>query len=123
LANITSTPSIVSPTGAPYGYYVATYGPMANGDVGIPVPMDTTNYSDISAQVTGTFGTGGSVAIEGSNDKVNWAALRDPSHTTIAITSAAIQAVLENTIQVRPHVTAGDGNTSLTVTLMYRRTY
>lgn len=89
---------------------------MANGDTGAAVRYP--KHNDKSIQVTGTFGTGGSVAVEGSNDETNFAALRSPDSSTIAITSAGVRAVLENTVQVRPHVTAGDGTTALIVTML-----
>ncbi len=102
--------------------WLVTWGPMANGDVGDPVQLP--EFADKSVHVTGTFGTGGSVAIEGDNEKApgtaaNFVALHDPSGTTIAITAAACKAVLENTVSVRPHVTAGDGTTALTVRMLF----
>lgn len=103
--------------------WLVTWGPLANGDVGDPVQMP--EFADKSVQVTGTFGTGGSVAVEGDNEPytsytaANFVALRDPSSTTIAITAAGAKAVLENTVLVRPHVTAGDGTTSLTVRMLF----
>lgn len=99
---------------------VLTFTPMVNGDVG--AASDCNSFGDRSIQVFGTFGAGGSVALEGSNDGVNWFALRDPSSTTIALTAAGIKQVLEMTRFVRPHVTAGDGTTSLTAILFARRT-
>ena len=74
-------------------------------------------FSDKSIQVAGTFG-GASVALNGSNDGSNFAALRDPSSTTIAITTAGIKAVLENTLQVQPAATGGTGQ-SLTITILF----
>jgi hypothetical protein len=94
-----------------------TWTGLLNGDTGQPVQLP--EYADRSIQVEGTFGVGGSVACEGSNDATNFRALRDPSSTTIAITAAGIKAVLENTVQTQPHVTAGDGTTSLTVTMLF----
>jgi len=90
---------------------------MANGDDGEPVQLP--GYQDRSVQVTGTFGTGGSVTVQGSNDGSNYAALRDPSHTTLAFTAAGIKAILEATERVRPAVTAGDETTALTVTMFF----
>lgn len=95
--------------------------PMLNGDVGDSQHLD--QFGDRSVQVTGTFGAGGSATLEGSNDGSNWTALKDPSSTTIAITAAGIKQVLETTRYVRGRVTAGDGTTSLTVTIYGRRTY
>lgn len=119
--------------------YQVTWGPMANGDVGAPVgstiyaanAVDTpapgggfmSGFADKTVQVVGTFGAGGSVALEGSNDGgVNWFALSNASAQTIAITSPALQEVIEAVIWLRPHVTAGDGTTSLTVTMFLRKT-
>ena len=65
-------------------------------------------------QVTGTFGAGGSVRLEGSNDGTNWFAL-----SPAALTAAGFFAplgVLEYPKFIRPNVTAGDGTTALTVT-------
>lgn len=92
--------------------------PMLNGDTGAPVQFP--KHNDKSIHVSGTFGTGGSVAVEGSNNNgASFVALRSPDSNTIAITSETIKAVLENTAQVRPHVTAGDGTTSLTVSMLF----
>jgi hypothetical protein len=75
-------------------------------------------YSDRSVQVTGTFGTGGSVAIEGSNDDgVTWKVLTDPQGNALNITAAGIEQITEITQKVRPRVTAGDGTTNLAVYL------
>jgi hypothetical protein len=101
------------------GWDVAWAG-LANGDVGAPVSF--AGFADRSFQVTGTFGAGGSVACEGSNNgAANYFALTDPSQTVIAITAAGGKTVTEATIQTRPHVTAGDGTTALTVTMFFRR--
>ncbi len=106
-----------------YGYraWQVQWAQIPNGSTGVPV--DLIEYTDRSVQVEGTFGTGGSVAIEGSNDGINWEQLRDPSSTLLAITTAGLHGILEMTWQIRPHVTAGDGTTSLTVTLFVRRTF
>jgi cystathionine beta-lyase family protein involved in aluminum resistance len=98
--------------------YVLTWGPMANSDTGAPVSLP--GYCDRSIQASGTFGSGGSVAFEGSNDGVNYYALPSPGGSTIAITTAAIDPCTTAVLWIRPHVTAGDGTTSLTVTAYCR---
>jgi hypothetical protein len=110
---------VIGPTGG-IDAVVATWGPMANGDTGSPLKRP--DLVDRSLQVTGTFGAGGSVAVEGSNDGVNFYALSNPQGTTIAVTAAGIVQIEEATVYVRPHVTAGDGTTSLTCTMCARRT-
>lgn len=70
-------------------------------------------YITASFIVTGTFGTGGSIRLEGSNDGTNWFAL-----SSTALTAAGIFAALgatEHPKFIRPNVTAGDGTTALTV--------
>ena len=93
---------------------------MANGDTGIPVTLP--GNADRTIQVTGTFGAAGSVAVEGSNDGVNYFALTNPTGTVIAITSAGGAAITEAVQYVRPHVTAGDGTTALIATMFCRNT-
>ena len=59
----------------------------------------------------------GSVTVEGSNDGVTFHALTDPQGTPVTKTAAGMEVVEENPRYWRPRVTAGDGSTSLTVTL------
>jgi hypothetical protein len=71
--------------------------------------------------VTGTFSVGGTVVLEGSNDGTNYSTLTDLTGTAISKTSAGVSVVAENPRFIRPHVTAGDGSTSLTVTVFGKR--
>lgn len=84
---------------------------LANGDAGdkwqLP-PFRTAFF-----QVFGTFGVGGSVQLEGSNDGLNWGKL-----SPAALTAAGVFASLANNEApkyIRPNVTAGDGTTALEV--------
>lgn len=92
-----------------------TWNSLANGDTGSPESPG--RLSDRSVQVRGTFGAGGSCTIQGSNDNVIWATLRDPGGVALTFTSADLKEILENTLYVRPNVTAGDGTTSIIVIL------
>lgn len=98
-----------------------TWADMANGDVGEAVGIDKAEWSDRLMQVTGTFGSGGSVSGEGTLDGANFATLTQPANTALTFTAAGIKAVVEAAASFRPHVTAGDGTTALTVTLLMRR--
>lgn len=91
---------------------------MANGDDGESIGFS--QYADKSVQVSGTFGAGGTVTIEGSLDGVNWNVLTDPQGNDLNITQPKIEMVIENTLYVRPRVTAGDGTTSLTVVMLMK---
>src|SRR5262245_37783298 len=90
---------------------------LANGDSGKPISGWT--HSDRTIQIYGTFGVGGSVQPEGSNDfqsaGATFVQLRDPSGLSITLTSAGLKQILEHTYWIRPRCTAGDGTTALTV--------
>ena len=99
------------------GVMVFEWSGLLNGDDGTSLiaPM----HSDKTIQLKGTLGAGGTVAIEGSNDvgAETWAVLNDPQGNALTINAAKIEALLENPYKIRPHVTAGDGTTNLTVTI------
>ena len=101
------------------GTVKVTWAGMANGDTGLPVYM--TENKDRSVQVTGTFGAGGSVRWEASNDETNYYPLTDPQGNALDFTTAKIEAVTEVVLASRPRVTAGDGTTALTVTAIITR--
>lgn len=98
---------------------IVQWAAMANADAGAPYAR--AQWADRSVQVTGTFGASGSVRWEGSNDGTNWAVLTDPQGNALDFAAAKIESVTEITALVRPRVTAGDGTTALTVTLLARR--
>lgn len=84
-------------------------------------PAQLPSWADCSFQVVGTFGGGGTVPIEGSNDGVNFGTLNDPFGVALNFTNAAPRQATERCQFVRPRVTAGDGTTSLTVLGLFRR--
>jgi hypothetical protein len=98
---------------------IATWTPLLNTDSGTPLQM--TGSADRSVQLFGTFGAGGTVLIEGSNDGVNYATLKDPANAPLSITAAGVHSVLPVTAYIRPRVSAGDGTTSLSVIMLVRR--
>lgn len=101
------------------GIHKTTWANLSNGDDGSP--QDAAGLSDRSIQVKGTFGSGGQVDIEGSNDGgTTWHILNDPQGNALSITAAKVEAVLEYVDQIRPNVSAGDTNTDLTVVLVGR---
>lgn len=103
---------------------VFSYGGMLNGDDGAPISPNHSNYADRSVEVFGTFGVGGSVTVEGAPDPGStYAALRNASSVTLAITAAGHEQILEVPAFTRPRVTAGDGTTSLTVVITCRKRF
>jgi hypothetical protein len=59
--------------------------------------------------------------MEGSNDGATWSLVTDLSGATIVKVAAGVSVIAENPLFMRPHVTAGDGSTSLTVTMVGKR--
>jgi hypothetical protein len=114
------TPAIIQPgkQGMDHSTLV-TWSGLLNGDNGSAVSL--TDYPDRTIQIVGTFGSGGSVTFQGSNDGVNYIALTDPQGNALTKTAAALELVAETPRFVRPTVTAGDGTTDLTV-VMFART-
>lgn len=97
---------------------VITWTGLGNGQSGDAIEENL--WADRSVQVTGTFGAGGTLKIEGSNDGSNWAVLTDPQGNDLTFTATKIETVIEITRYIRPNVTGGDGTTSLTVSLFGR---
>ena len=97
--------------------YTVQWGPMANGDVGVPVTL--LSFADRSVQVEGILGAGGIAEIQGSNDGVNFRPLHDPLGVLLDFNAASdkIRHIMEITYLLRPSIVAGDGTTSLTVTI------
>jgi len=97
---------------------IVTWSPVALGDVCYPFVVAT--YAEKSVQVTGTFGGGGSVNIEGSNDPGGsplYNLLEDPWDHDLVIAASVLERIVENPYMIRPRITAGDGTTSLSIRL------
>jgi hypothetical protein len=81
--------------------------------------------ADRSVQVFGTFGAGGTITFQGSNEAtpsawVTLAAAGDATEDMI-FTASDMKQLLESTRWVRPLLSGGDGTTSLTVLMLVRR--
>ncbi len=93
---------------------------LLNGDDGSPVELP--GYADRSIQVVGTLGAGGNVRVQGADDTVpTYATLSDPQGNALDIGALGIKSISENTKLTRPLISAGDGDTALTVTMLARR--
>lgn len=99
------------------GYIRHRWESLGNGDDGAAATSGM--FADRSIQVTGTFGSGGEVVIEGSNDGgSNYETLTDAFGGTLSITSASLLTVMQFVQLIRPRVIAGDGTTDLNVYLV-----
>ncbi len=97
---------------------VTTWSNLLAADDGEPVRPAV--YSHRSVQVAGTFG-GASVTIGGSNDGVTYHALSDAQGNALTLTAAALKAIVELPIFLKPRVFGGDGTTNLKVVLSGRK--
>ena len=98
-----------------------TWSGLQNGDTGAPVFFP--DYTLASFQLTGTFGAGGACSIQGSNDDTNFVNLEDPQGAALTKTATALEKIEQPCLAIRPNVTAGDGTTSLVVTLIMWKTF
>lgn len=98
--------------------YIFQWSAVPNADTGTPLPFS--KYADRSVQVSGTFGAGGTVVLQGSNNGTTYATLTDPQGNALSFTAAGLEQITEIVRFIRPSVTAGDGTTSLTVTIAAR---
>ena len=115
----TRSPAIIQPGGEDVDHAtLVTWSGLLNGDDGARVTLS--DFPDRTVQIVGTFGAGGSVNFEGSNNGTDWAVLTDPQGNLITKTAAAMEFVTETPRYVRPRVTGGDGTTDLSVILFAR---
>lgn len=90
---------------------------LLNGDSGTAVGVSDHNWS-YTMQVTGTFGAGGSVSLQGSNNNVDFIAIDDAAAVAVAATTTKIWKLSQLPRYIKPVVTAGDGTTNLTVNIV-----
>lgn len=94
----------------------ATWTPVTEADTCVAVQYP--QHAERTVQVTGTFG-GTSVAVQGSVDGTNFVALKGAAGSAIALTSAGLDSVSPNTLQVKPVLTGGT-SVSVTVSILFR---
>ena len=104
--------------------YRVVWDNLKNGDTGQPVSFP--GAADYTIQVFGAFGTGGTVVMEGTCEKVaagaTFFALKDPQGNAMTYTTADGEMVSQVVMHLRPRISAGDGSTDLTVIAFFRST-
>ena len=101
--------------------WIVTWAALLASTMDVGQPFESPGAADRSAQVFGVFGPGGALAIEGSNDGVNWSVLTDPQGNPLTFQTAKIETITEITRYIRPAIVGGDGTTNLTCVLLVRR--
>lgn len=97
--------------------WLCTWSGLDSDDSGDPLEM--TAWSDRSVQVSGTFGSGGSITMQGSNDGTNWCTLTDGEGNNVTLAAATTIHLLKELPRfIRPLATSGDGSTDLNVYLV-----
>jgi len=97
---------------------------LQNGDDGQWYALTGAKYPDKSVHVYGTFGSGGMLVIEGSNQFNtfdNYVTLMDSFGNNLSFAAAGLKEINQNTFAIRPRVIGGDATTSLTVVICMRR--
>jgi hypothetical protein len=103
--------------------FVTTWaGFSTNGDVGAAVHH--VSCRDRCVQFTGTWGTGGTAILQGSNDAdedtATWFTLKDKLGNAVSATADALFQVLHMPRHLRPKLSAGTGSIDVDVTLIER---
>lgn len=87
---------------------------------GEPIKPIKTEMAIAAVQFTGTFG-GATAVLQGSNDGVEYATLRDPqTGTAISFTSASYAEVGTGMAFIRPSTSGGDGTQDIDCILVAR---
>jgi hypothetical protein len=97
---------------------VYTWTPLTNANIeGVPVSF--AKAENISGQLTGTFGAGGTFQWQGSNDNVTFFNLLNWQGVAISRTANALDTFEDRPLYIKPKLTAGgDGTTSVTAILL-----
>jgi hypothetical protein len=88
---------------------------------GSPISYASNGMGGVTFQIGGTFGAGGTVVVEGSNDGTTYFTLNDQANAAVTVSAAALKTIRDAPLFIRPRVTAGDGTTSITVTAAFQK--
>lgn len=91
----------------------------ASTDDGAPISYPA--WGEKTFQVSGALGAAGAVTLEGSNDGLTWATLNDKQGVAMVVTALGIKSTQDGPAYIRPRITAGDGATTLVVSVAIRR--
>ena len=100
-------------------FILVQWNALANADDGDPFILS--HYTDRSVQITGTFGAGGTVVLQGTNDGVNYTNLTDNQGNLLSFTAPKLVQVMEIVLMIKPVVTAGDGTTNININMLVKK--
>lgn len=94
------------------GVHKTTWTGLLNGDDG--APQTGAQLPNKTVQVLGTFGVGGTIVIQASNDGgTTWHTAQDLQGNNVSFTAAGTKTIGTVADKLRPAVTGGDGTTDL----------
>ena len=100
-------------------FLLVQWGNLVNGDEGDPFILS--QYADRSVQIVGTFGTGGTVVLQGSNDGVAYTTLTDNQGNPLSFNTPKLVQIMEIVVGIKPVVIGGDGTTNLNVNMLVKQ--
>lgn len=98
----------------------------ATDDVGAWYELKNTGprYGDKTVHAYGTFGTGGKLQMQGTNELApaggNEFVVEDSANNDMEFTVKDAKVASQNPVRIRPAITAGDGTTDLTCEMVIR---
>lgn len=114
----TITPTQSYPVEGNKEFLLVSWENLQNGDDGEPFILS--QYADRSVHVMGTFGVGGTVELQGSNNTTDYIQLTDNLGNGLSFTTPTLRQVMEIVGSVKPSVTDGDGSTSISIYMLVR---
>jgi len=99
------------------GVATTTWASVTSDDA--PVAMLNKGGAKGAVQISGTFGTPPTVALQGSNDGTNWYTLKNVHGSDISVTAAALHEFVSSALYIKPTFTGGSGYT-LNITCVLR---
>lgn len=95
-----------------HGVLQTTWTPLGNADTG--TPEELSRYPNKSVQIGGTFG-GATVVLEGSDDGITYATVKDITGALVSGTSAARFDVVDIPYFIRPRTSGGSGTAAFVI--------
>ena len=86
-------------------------------------PVSFPAWCERTAQVFGTFGAGGAVTMQGSNDGTNFATMNNRQGAGIVVTAAGLATSQDLPVWVRPLISAGTGVSVSIVLALHRQDF
>jgi hypothetical protein len=102
-----------SGTWAARGVHKETWPALGDADTGSSLVAPSLPFKTVTC--TGTWGVGGGILIEGSEDGAAYSTLNDENGNPLLFSANATKKIREMPTYIRPRATGGDGTTAVKV--------